>query len=378
MLHDSSFTEMNDSNNNTKLFIEECKEPIDRQCDCVKVEVMSDEGEILSECGQELQEIGGLNNSGETENPVRSLIEAHIGQILGKFASNDQPSMTVACMSGCMPVVKYFAFNTQVDINKRDKDGNTALMLAAQGGHVNVIRFLLWNYENIAVDAENYLGVTALMKAALRGHSLCARILVLAGSDIEKRDRSRNFCAQEWALLCGFKQTAKVIKSVGTAGPLHISRKEVINDLKQSKFDAAKEMYSTVKRKISRTFCGNRRNWTDDVGSLFYLVDSTVHPNNVLWDITWDRPCILEDGDSSKERKNQNITNEHQQETCLQSFQQNQKKNSSRKYSAKEIPEITCTDTSPYTRRKVKYMQKQSKDKNVLQIPSRRRRNVIT
>lgn len=48
-------------------------------------------------------------------------------------------------------------------------------------GHSEIIRFLLWSYDKIEIDAENIFGLTALMKTALQGHSHCAKILIVAG-----------------------------------------------------------------------------------------------------------------------------------------------------------------------------------------------------
>lgn len=61
------------------------------------------------------------------------------------------------------------------DVEAKDKDGGTALMLAAESGHKAVMRLLL--KKGADVEAKHVTGRTALMWVANRGHEAVVRLL---------------------------------------------------------------------------------------------------------------------------------------------------------------------------------------------------------
>ena len=63
------------------------------------------------------------------------------------------------------------------------RDGWTALMKAANGGHFEVVKQLLVA-RGAEVNARNNAGWTALMKAAMEGHLALVKFLVAHGADI--------------------------------------------------------------------------------------------------------------------------------------------------------------------------------------------------
>lgn len=99
-----------------------------------------------------------------------------------------------------------------VDLNTRDTEGNTALIIAAREGCLDVVNRLMspsnnqvlslvlgwkrggrklskqsvrqWCYKAIDVDARNKKGETALIEAAFRGHYEIVRLLVYEGADV--------------------------------------------------------------------------------------------------------------------------------------------------------------------------------------------------
>lgn len=89
-----------------------------------------------------------------------------------------------------------------VDPNMTDADGNTPLILAAQAGYTQIVEFLLERFP-VNIDQTNKLGQTALMKSAIQGRISCARTLLRAGADPNKKDTARGFCAFEWAQYVG-------------------------------------------------------------------------------------------------------------------------------------------------------------------------------
>src|SRR5262245_49874630 len=68
-----------------------------------------------------------------------------------------------------------------VDINARDKYGQTGLMIAARDGKVDVVRLLIDGRADLNHRAK--FGLTALMLAVINRHVEIVRLLVQAGAD---------------------------------------------------------------------------------------------------------------------------------------------------------------------------------------------------
>jgi ankyrin repeat protein len=72
-----------------------------------------------------------------------------------------------------------------VDVDARDRYGQTALMLAAHAGHRPVVETLIAHRANLNVTAK--FGLSALMLALVAGHADVARLLAKAGADLALR-----------------------------------------------------------------------------------------------------------------------------------------------------------------------------------------------
>jgi hypothetical protein len=75
----------------------------------------------------------------------------------------------------------------QVDVNRRNHEGMNALMLASQRGHAEIVLLLI--KAGAVMDEQTAQGSTALMLACKRGHEKCAEVLVSMGAEIYMRDR---------------------------------------------------------------------------------------------------------------------------------------------------------------------------------------------
>jgi ankyrin repeat protein len=69
-----------------------------------------------------------------------------------------------------------------VDVDSRDRYGQTALMLAAHEGHDAVVEMLI--ARGAALDVTAKWGLSALMLAIVAGHQGVARRLARAGADL--------------------------------------------------------------------------------------------------------------------------------------------------------------------------------------------------
>ncbi|XP_004583363.3 photoreceptor ankyrin repeat protein [Ochotona princeps] len=107
----------------------------------------------------------------------------------------------VACYRGFRDVVALLSRCPFLDVNQQDNGGDTALMLAAQAGHVCLVSLLLNYYAGLDLERRDQRGLTALMKAAMRNRSECVAGLLMAGADLTAVDPVRGKTALEWALL---------------------------------------------------------------------------------------------------------------------------------------------------------------------------------
>ncbi|NXH15896.1 PANKY protein, partial [Bucco capensis] len=87
----------------------------------------------------------------------------------------------LACSKGFVDIVPLLQKCPYLNVNQQDKDGNTALMMAAQAGHITIVNYLLNYYPCLDVEQRDPRGLTALMKAAVQGRRDCVTALLLAG-----------------------------------------------------------------------------------------------------------------------------------------------------------------------------------------------------
>lgn len=97
------------------------------------------------------------------------------------------------------------------DVNAKRNDGVTALWLAAQEGHTEVVNVLL--AAKADVNAKKNDGGTALMAAAVNGHLPVVERLLAAGADTNTR--AEGYTPLEVAKLLGRGDVVEVLKKAG-------------------------------------------------------------------------------------------------------------------------------------------------------------------
>ncbi|XP_026791966.3 ankyrin repeat domain-containing protein 33B [Pangasianodon hypophthalmus] len=125
---------------------------------------------------------------------------------------NNRTGLIVACYQGYVDIVIALSQCPYVDVNWQDSEGNTALMTAAQAGHIMITNFLLNYFAGVDIELRNCHGFTAIMKAAMQGRANCVRALMMSGADIEVRDYGRKLTPLEWALFTGHYETARMMQ----------------------------------------------------------------------------------------------------------------------------------------------------------------------
>ncbi|KAF7222869.1 ankyrin repeat domain-containing protein 33B [Nothobranchius furzeri] len=124
---------------------------------------------------------------------------------------NRRSGLIMACYHGYVDMVIALSQCPYLDVNWQDNEGNTALITAAQAGHVFISNYLLNYFPGLDIERRNCHGFTALMKAAMQGRFDCVRVIMLAGGDIQAQDYGRRMTPREWALFTGRYETATLI-----------------------------------------------------------------------------------------------------------------------------------------------------------------------
>ncbi len=97
-----------------------------------------------------------------------------------------ETALMLACQHNHADIVSLL-LDAGADIEQTDNTGKTALMVASEGGHLEIVRQLLG--ARAKVDAQTQAGATALMLASRAGHVNVVETLLAAGADIKRTDK---------------------------------------------------------------------------------------------------------------------------------------------------------------------------------------------
>ncbi|KAM9362257.1 photoreceptor ankyrin repeat protein [Symphorus nematophorus] len=125
---------------------------------------------------------------------------------------NGWNGLMVACCKGFVDIIYGLHHCPFIDINQQDNEGNTALMIASQAGHINSVMYLLNYYPGIDTEIKDCRGFTALIKAAMTGRNDVVSALVMAGADLHAVDSTKGKCARDWALKTGRYETLQRLR----------------------------------------------------------------------------------------------------------------------------------------------------------------------
>lgn len=89
-----------------------------------------------------------------------------------------------AIKRGDLPIILDF-IERGTDVNARDRYGQTALMLAAHAGYVDIVEALIAHHADLNITAK--FGLSALMLSLIAGYEDVAHLLAKSGADLSLR-----------------------------------------------------------------------------------------------------------------------------------------------------------------------------------------------
>lgn len=123
------------------------------------------------------------------------------GSLLQAVAAGDTARVDSCLQAGANP-------------NVQDSNGLPALLLAARGGHQQILTNLLKHGASSEVSRANTFGNTALMEASVRNDTIIARLLLEHGADVQALDAFGD-PALNWAAYYGHVGYAQVLLRYG-------------------------------------------------------------------------------------------------------------------------------------------------------------------
>ncbi|KAK6353879.1 hypothetical protein TWF730_008302 [Orbilia blumenaviensis] len=121
-----------------------------------------------------------------------------------------QAGVHIAAYLGLLEVMAILLEDTDIEV--RDVRGRTSLLLAAQGGHVRVIQYLIDNSADI--EAEDGGGRTPLLSAAEEGNEAAVCCLVAHGADVKAED-DEGSTPLFWAIYRGQEIVVRLLLNEG-------------------------------------------------------------------------------------------------------------------------------------------------------------------
>ena len=120
--------------------------------------------------------------------------------LMDKF---ERTVLMYACATRNVFLLRELTEYIELDLNKRDKDGNTCLMYAAIEGDVEVMKLILQPFEmyGITLDMRNKQGFTAYLLALKNGNVECAQLLQDKGASTNIFDSENYWGGKEWLAI---------------------------------------------------------------------------------------------------------------------------------------------------------------------------------
>ncbi|XP_047439399.1 photoreceptor ankyrin repeat protein [Mugil cephalus] len=200
---------------------------------------------------------------------------------------NGWNGLMVACCKGFIEIVHGLHNCPFIDINHQDNEGNTALMIASQAGHINTVMYLLNYFPGIDTEIKDCRGFTALIKAAMTGRTDVMAALIMAGADIHAVDSTKGKCARDWALKTGRYETLHRLRRLNLRPKAEQFCESYVPEWpelkeKVAKATAEKSASEKIAQRIKNTFGFRLPHDPEDNGVLDHMVRMTTSIHSPL------------------------------------------------------------------------------------------------
>lgn len=132
---------------------------------------------------------------------------------------------------GNLEIIEYLLQN--IDINIKDRNGDTILIWASYNGYLELVKILL--KKTINLNAKNKYGYTALIKASYKGNLEIVKSLLEKGANLNIAN-NYNYTALIWAVIGGKIEIVKTLVENG-------ANLSIKNKYGQTALDTAKNLY---------------------------------------------------------------------------------------------------------------------------------------
>ncbi|XP_034388087.1 ankyrin repeat domain-containing protein 33B [Cyclopterus lumpus] len=198
-----------------------------------------------------------------------------------------QNGLMVACCKGFVDIIYGLHTCPFIDINHQDNEGNTALMIASQAGHVNTVMYLLNYFADIDTEIKDCRGFTALIKAAMTGRNDVMAALLMAGAHIHALDSTRGQCTRDWALKTGRYETVLRLRRLSMRPKAEQCCESYVPEWPElqervAKATADKSARQKITQRIKNTFGFRFPRNPQDNGALDHMVRITTSVHSPL------------------------------------------------------------------------------------------------
>jgi ankyrin repeat protein len=118
--------------------------------------------------------------------PNDAALQGYVAYRTVTFGGDKSVELWLAATNGDLNGVKT-AIDQGVDINAKDSDGRTAMVLASRAGHAAIVQLLM--SKGAQFEAKDAEGLTALMCASAQGSVEIVKLLLASGADLNARTR---------------------------------------------------------------------------------------------------------------------------------------------------------------------------------------------
>jgi len=112
--------------------------------------------------------------------------------------------------SGLDPALEAAMLGQSTKLIKIIKDNDTAIMVAAENGSRNILKYIIKKGAN--VNYQNTKGETALIRAVMKGAKDNVKILIENNADINLKDKNGN-TAMDYAQKSNYNEIVKILKN---------------------------------------------------------------------------------------------------------------------------------------------------------------------